>query len=263
MKGYILNDDQRLSYTEMELIKKGCTLYETLTWAKELDFVLLGFNGLNESLKGTSHGYYCHLDETFFEKLDPKTIVYTGKNNSVLNKLQEKYHFSLITLMKEEEIINKNATLTAEGTISEIIQKRPYTLENSTTCVIGYGHCGKSIANKLSALQSAILVIEKDPDAIEAAHKDGFEIISEDDLLKRPIDIIVNTAPHEAMQEETVKNLDKSIYLFDISSFPYGYHHECASHLHDYILPGLPSQYGYKEAGKMIADFIYRRGTEC
>ncbi len=258
MKGYVLNDDKRLTYCEIEL-SKYCTLYETLVNVEELDFILFGMNGIDESRKGVSHGYYYHLEDTFFKKLNPKTTIYTGKNNNVLNRLSKKYHFNLVTLTKEEKIIKKNAVLTAEGVISEIIQKRPYALDGSRICIIGYGHCGKIIASKLRALNAKVMIIEKDEEINELA-RHHFEIIDEKDLLVRQIDVVVNTAPNDALKEETIQRLSSNIYLFDISSFPYGYHHECATHLHDFILPMLPGRYGYKTAGKIIADYIIERG---
>lgn len=262
MKGYILNDDPRLSFTEAYLMNKGCILYDSLAGNCHLDFVFLGFNGLNKSLTGINNRYYCKLDEKFFKELPKDTIVYTGKFNQTLYDLSLKYAFCYKCLMQETEIIEKNAVLTAEGLISEIIQKRPYSLENSKILVIGYGHCGKAIANKLVGLSNRVIVCDIHQKACQLAKKDGFEVIEKNEIQNQDIDIIINTAPKNALDTQQLKALSE-VYLFDISSFPYGYHHEDAGHLHDYILPGLPSQYGYKEAGKILGEYIFKRGMIC
>ena len=263
MNGYVLNDDRRLSYTEIELINQGVHLYDTLKWAKDLDFILFGFNGLNESLKGSNHGYFLKLDEEFFKNIHSNTIIYTGKKCLVLEKLQKKYGFKLVTLLEEEDILKKNATLTAEGLLCEILLKRPFSLEEASICIIGYGYCGKAIANKLIPLVKSVKIIETHPKVRQEVINDGLEIICDKELMDASLDIIINTAPTHAIDEHVLKQLDSTLYLFDISSFPYGYHHECASHVHDYILPALPSVYGYKSAGKMLADYILKRGITC
>ena len=261
MKGFILKDDPRLTYTEKELVENGCTIFDQFHEDQDLDFIFLGFHGLDKNLSGNdSHYHYC-FKESYFKDLPKNILVYTGKKNSVLNKLQEKYGFQLITLMQEESIINKNAILTAEGVISEIIQKRPYAIEKSCVVVIGYGHCGQVIAKKLRALEANVHVIEKDEQVRKKAIEDGFDVISAEELVMA--EIIINTAPKDAIDSCLLEKLNKGTYLFDISSFPYGYYHEEAAHAHDYILPALPSVYGYKESGKIWADFIMKRGGAC
>lgn len=252
MNGFILIDDQRLIYTEKELLKCKVNLFDTLNQPEKLDFIILGMNGINEKYICQNDRYYKVLDDKFFKKLKKDVIIYVGKNNELLNDLQKIYKFKLVTLLKDRDIIKQNAKLTAEGLISEIIQKRPYLIENSNVVLIGFGNCGKEIYEKLKVLKANIKIVEKDISKLDKQ----IENISVEDIEKEKIDILINTVDSIVINDAVLEKFNKEIYLFDIASYPYGYHHENAYKLNDYILPALPSKYAYKEAGIILANKI-------
>ena len=74
-----------------------------------------------------------------------------------------------MTLLEDENVVKENAKLTAEGLISEIIQKEPYPIENSQVVLIGFGHCGKEIYEKLTALNAKVKVVEPNNEQIDRA----------------------------------------------------------------------------------------------
>ena len=39
MKGFILDDDKRMKYTELELIKNNAIIYDSLNMPEKLDFI--------------------------------------------------------------------------------------------------------------------------------------------------------------------------------------------------------------------------------
>ena len=47
MKGFILDDDKRMKYTELELIKNNAIIYDSLNMPEKLDFIFLGINGIS------------------------------------------------------------------------------------------------------------------------------------------------------------------------------------------------------------------------
>ncbi len=252
MKGFILDDDKRMKYTELELIKNNAIIYDSLNMPEKLDFIFLGINGISSNRICYNGNYTKLLDNAFFNRLNKETIIYTGKSNETLKKLQHIFHFKLVTLLEDENVVKENAKLTAEGLISEIIQKRPYPIENSQVVLIGFGHCGKEIYEKLTALNAKVKVVEPNNEQIDRA----VDLVKIEEILFKTTNIIVNTVPQEVISDEMLEKLSKDVYLFDIASYPYGYHHEKVYGLHDYILPALPSSYAYKQAGIILAQKI-------
>ena len=257
MKGYILNDDKRLNDTMLYLIKQNCILYDSFLSKKDLDFILFGYNGLNEHYETTSPRNYCKLTEDFFKNLPATLSIYTVKKNETLKKLQEKYGFGYEALMDDETFVDENAWLTAEGLIGEILQHRPYQLSQSKIIVIGYGHCGQAIAELLCGFHVEIYIKEIDPKKQARVLKDGFQLVSEDDIIELKPDIIITTAIH-SLDLKAIQHLPKETYYFDITSFPYGFNHRL-NLKHDYLLNNIPASYGYKTIGKKIGQWIERR----
>ena len=249
MKGFILADDIRLEYTKQFLLENHVELVDTLDKVEDLDFVMLGLNGIDSNHCILINGEYKELDEKICKQLK-HTKVYSFKPNQELITLQQKYQFPLEILMECLDVVRKNAKLTAEALICEIIQKRPYSIEGSKILLIGYGRCGKEIYQKLSGFNAKLVVVEKQ-DVLDSIQK-----IDIQDINKQKFDIIINTVSECVIDDKMIETMNKDTYLFDIASFPYGYHHEKATHLNDYILPSLPSRYAYIEAGHIIAQHI-------
>lgn len=256
MKGYILNDDKRLNSTMLYLIKQNCLLYDSFLGKQDLDFILFGYNGLNEYLETNNVKNYCKLTEDYFKNIPASLKIFTVKINPTLKKLQEKYGFYYKALMEDPDFISKNAWLSGEGVVGELLKQRCYQLSNSKIAIIGYGHCGKAIAELLSGFHCDLYIIDTDLKAKEQVLKDGFTLIDKHDLSFILPECVLVTAV-QSLDQDTICHLPKETYYFDIASAPYGYDHSL-NLKHDFLLKNLPASYGYKSAGILVGKWLER-----
>ena len=65
--------------------------------------------------------------------------------------LGESYGFECYDFMKDELVAMENARITAQATIAEIMKYSQYEICGQKIVVTGYGRCGRTLANMLSA----------------------------------------------------------------------------------------------------------------
>lgn len=96
------------------------------------------------------------LRELIGQLPEESVIFFSGMNIGFCKELQQK-RCRLYNLSASSGFITQNARLTAEGLISELIRYTPFSLENTTILLLGYGHCGKAISTLLSAFTPAFM----------------------------------------------------------------------------------------------------------
>lgn len=184
--------------------------------------------------------------DIFLDDLTKKAkidTIFTGIANEALIDFCLKNEIRLIKLLDFDDVRSINAYLTAEGLMSIIISKVPFTLNNCNILLLGYGYCGKEIKKLLDAFNANVYIYSNN-------YKDSVK------LDKLNYDIIINTIPSLILDSKLLENLDSII--FDISSFPYGIDIEYANknNLKYYIESNIPKRFSPLSAGIIIGKKI-------
>lgn len=163
---------------------------------------------------------------------------------------------------RDEELITRNALPTAEGVLGLLIQEMPVTVRGSRILVAGYGRCGKAIASLLKKNGSTVTVTARSPEARKQAAARGLKTLPLSDLpgAKADFDAVVNTIPHQVIDDNLLPRLSKESILIEISSAPFGIDFDLAAKegLRLIKAASLPGKVAPKTAGEILADTIDR-----
>lgn len=163
-------------------------------------------------------------------------------------------------LMGDEEIAILNAIATAEGTIMEAIKNSTRNLHGSNSLVLGYGRCGRILAQKLKALDSSVTVAARSKEALAYAQASGCNTISlcEMDQQLSHYPFIFNTIPAPVLQRTQLDKIDQKAVLIDIASFPGGIDFDYAEtlHLNAQLHLGLPGKYAPETSSDILVNAV-------
>ncbi len=235
----IWGQDPRFVILELEL-KKRYSVYRCCDINVDIqryDIIILPMNGIN--------------NYNFIELLNnskKSVIIYTG-----LKKNLENVNRKVVSFLDDTYIRDENDSITVDGIIH-------YIKNNGfdKICLLGYGHIGKKLYQKLCNKIVSIGIIEE-YDKLELGEisfytSDNYEFINR---LKN-CDLIVNTVPHNIITDDIGNNL--KIPILDIASSPYGVSREVVDKysLNYYLYSGIPGKYDPIKAGKILLRKIIR-----
>ncbi len=194
----------------------------------------------------------------------------------------------LVDYMKEEGAAYTNAVATAEGAIAEAVVSGKETLHGKPMLVMGYGHCGQVLAQRLKALGGNVTVYEKDREKLAIAQAYGFQAVEAEAPAPYPgreataaisncalavptqagsrltaqfwvqFLYIFNTIPAPVLGADRLAHVRHDVVLIDIASKPGGLDYAyCAQNgLNAKLCSGLPAKYAPKSAAKLLIDVI-------
>lgn len=198
--------------------------------------------------------------ENFINNLNSCHRVYGGSFSqeliSSLNKKQV-FHYDL---MKKEEIVLYNSIATAEGAIAEAIINSTCNLHDSNILVLGFGRCGKTLANKLIGLTNHIKIAIRSSTAKLEALTLGFNTIDFNDLESHigQFDFIFNTVPKLVLIDRMLDLTKAELTIIDIASSPGGVNYNYAEKINRNakLCLGLPGKYSPKSSAKFLSNCI-------
>ena len=160
-------------------------------------------------------------------------------------------------LLEREDFTVLNAIPSAEGAIAEAIAASCCNLHLSHALVLGYGRCGKVLAQKLRGLGAWVTVAARRWESACTAIADGCEVL---DFLLLPYQMprfhyVFNTIPAMVLDEKLLQALPSEAVVIDIASGPGGVDFEAAKELGitAKLCPGLPGIYAPRSAGEAVA----------
>ena len=176
---------------------------------------------------------------------------------SVPNEFMKKYT-NIYDYAKSERFSQRNARLTAEGTLSQMIAKSSGTMYGSKVLIVG----GGKIANAIVPL-----ILPFTDDITVAARRDGVRLqflqmgckaIDTENLSLFGFDYIINTVPYPLIDENVLKSANQDSIIFDLATKPCGIDFDAAEKLNisAYLLPGVPGKCSPYAAARVIADEI-------
>lgn len=145
-----------------------------------------------------------------------------------------------------EGFARRNAELSAESTIGEVMQRSERALMDMRLLITGYGLFGRALAMRCRALGAAVCIAARREAARHQARTDGMEAIPLEEMGERAahVHMLLNTVPAPIIGEDVLKALPESAWLLELASAPYGFDREAAERLHPRfeMLPGLPGK---------------------
>ena len=231
---FINHDDMRSLELMEELMRRGYYVSDRLKDMKYADVIYLGAKGMDRKNRLILEHETIVVDEEIIKHLKENCLVFTLIHNEYLIELSKEYHFQYIALLDQENFVEKNSILTAEGLMSYLISHRRMPLYDSQVIVLGYGHCAKPIIDDLIGLKANVKVAVRKRKYQKEIEKKNAQYIAIDQV---------------------------DLSQCDIASYPYGidHHYALSKGINCQILPSIPCKYAYGYAGKMIADEIERK----
>jgi dipicolinate synthase subunit A len=203
------------------------------------------------------------LEEILKYNLTNCECIFGGKLGQNWINWCEKQNISYLDFMEDEEVAWKNARITAEATVAEILKCGKYSILGQKIVVTGYGKCGKSVADLLGAMGAKVTVLARSKAARKAAKADGHNAVDFSYGAEEAYGttMFVNTVPACVLTENIISEMHTDAVIVDIASAPGGCDKKAAE---KYGIPvisalGLPGIYTPKSSAKVLADAICKK----
>ncbi len=196
--------------------------------------------------------------EDFLKVLSSDNIVIGyGFNENLKNNFNLK-NIRYIDMSDNSFFLRNNGILTAEGVLGSIITSTPFSLNKAACLITGFGNCGLHISDMLFRLGADITVFDIDDALISKALSFGFSTLDTLESVRlSSFDIIINTVPENIFTKNLNKYMNKSCYIYDIASAPFGFEDELIKDYKHYTrLPGIPGKLMSKSAGELIGKTV-------
>lgn len=160
----------------------------------------------------------------------------------------------------DNDFIDKNAILTAFGTLKILLEHIDFALPLGKYAITGYGRVSRETASLLTSLSCDVTVFARNSSQRDDAMIKGCKALPLTSLVTEShnFDIIINTIPCNIIDEETIQNMNKNCKIIELASAPYGLDFDTArKHSIDVVKAfGLPGKYTPKTAGEIIGKRI-------
>lgn len=189
--------------------------------------------------------------------------IFAGVIPESFRRTCEEREISCYDFMLDEPITLYNAVSTAEGAILEALLHKGTNLHMSRALVLGYGRCGKIIADRLKGLHACTTVCSNDADELALACSLGFETLHMSSLCRKICcyEYIFNTVPACILNHKCLEKVPTDSIIIDIASNKAGADYEAAEKLgvNIHFCPGLPGKYAGESCAKYLTDYLINR----
>lgn len=252
MKLAIMISDRRMKeiYRKLSTFYTVTALYEHSDFLaiKDIDVLILPVKGIDEFGHLHTENTVWEIPEGFWKELPMNCLIFAGLANPYLQGLNRACYY----YMQNEQLLEKNAELTAEGVLFLLIDSTAKGIGYLHVDIIGYGRCGKAIARWLEALHVPVRIIRR------VSEKGDDHQVSVDEYKQtEPGDVIINTSIQKLMTRDLMVKWESKPLIIDIAT-PDVVDSEDAKLLGiRFIKAGnLPAIVAYESAGDFIADYI-------
>lgn len=247
MKFYLDRKDRRLPFVEKFLKNKG---YETALFSEE--------NIVNICAKDVVILPPAFKWNEYIASKMPKDItIFGGAISEELKTQFASKNIKYINFMSNEDFVLKNATLTAEGMLCDLILNTKNSMFESNILILGSGRVAKAVGYLFYKLGLSFDFAMRNEKEYNHAKLFAKKCILGDDYKEqlKNYDIVINTIPVVLFNQKDVEKFKKDCYVFELAS------KQCLEGVEvkdfNYILcPALPSKYVPETAGKLMIDVI-------
>ncbi len=224
--------------------------------------VILPVPGVND--KGQLYSAFINepreLSTEVLSCLPKGTPILVGIARKNLSQMTSELSLKLVEVMKRDDVAILNSIPSAEGAIQMAMEESDITIHGSSSMVLGFGRTAMTLARKLKALESKVIVVARSSSQRARATEMGVEAIDflSLDTCLSDVDFIYNTVPDSVIDEDLLVKLKKSVVIIDIASAPGGTDFKKARELgiKAILAPGLPGKVAPLTAGKILAGVI-------
>ena len=189
--------------------------------------------------------------------------IFAGVIPENFRRVCEEREIACYDFMSDEPMSLHNAVSTAEGAILEALLHKDTNLHMSNTLVLGYGRCGKAIADRLSGLHACVTVCSNDANELALASMLGFQTLQLSKLCQEisRFEYIFNTIPAPILNRNCLEQATSNTFIIDVASNRTGADYEAAKQLHVnlHFCPGLPGKYAGESCAKYLTDYCINR----
>lgn len=184
--------------------------------------------------------------EQVFSRINKETVVLCGEDE----RIDRFFCGKKIVYSQNCDFLQKNASLTAEATVSFLHTITKDELKDKIVYVSGYGRIGRLLCMNLKSLGSEVFAFAKREEVRAQMLKDGICPLPLEEAYKS--DIIVNTVPFPIFTDEHIGKIPKKVIMVELASSPFGF-----ENMDRVVLAsGLPGRILPKGAAKVIYDTI-------
>ncbi len=171
------------------------------------------------------------LIPAFQQRLQKRHLLIGGVIPPALAAFCAQNHIACYDLMRSDRVAILNAIATAEGAIVEAIQASDINLHGSNALVLGYGRCGRILAEKLKGLAVRVAVAARSEEALAFTEAAGLRPVplSALETTLPGCDFIFNTIPALILDDSRLALLKAGAVVIDLASAPGGVDYEAAA----------------------------------
>ena len=189
--------------------------------------------------------------------------IFAGVIPEAFRRTCEEREISCYDFMCDEPMTLYNAVSTAEGAILEALLHKDTNIHMSNTLVLGFGRCGKILADRLNGLHACVTVCSNDVKELALANALGLETLHLSNLWRKICcyEYIFNTIPARILNRRCLEKVSSNAVIIDIASNKSGADYETAEKLNVNIrfCPGLPGKYAGESCAKYLTDYVINR----
>lgn len=279
MKIAVIGGDDRETVLISELVKMGATVVVAGFPRDKICHGAYVVNHVEEALKGTEvlilplpgtnqdgvvRAIYSNeemrLTEKAFSTMSPHALILIGSARPFLREWAEKYNYNLKEIIETDELAILNSIPTAEGALQIAMEETDITIHDSSSCVIGFGRVGITMARTLKALGANVTVVARNKGQLARAYEMGCKRADYSDLheVLNNCQIVFSTVPGMILTREVLQYANPDILIIDLASQPGSTDFEAANDfgIKAILAPGLPGKVAPVSAGKILADVI-------
>lgn len=185
-------------------------------------------------------------------------ILFAGRIPEKMRQYCDKNNVRYYDYLEAEEVTVKNAEPTAIGAAIEAITLGAGVLKDKNSLVIGYGRCGKCLANKLNELhKSKVTVMARNTNIYKDIKNNGYEAVNMEETLEK-YDYIFNTVPAPVLTKNKLTTVKENVVIIDIASKPGGTDFEyCIEHgINAKLCLSIPGRQFPKTAAIILYEYI-------
>lgn len=253
-------EDAKGEMPEAAACKTASSLPEAISSAK----VIVGGIPFIKQKKIFSTKKLPDLDiNAFLACLEKKQKLFAGVIPEEVKAACQEKKILCCDFMKDESIAVFNAVATAEGAILEALKNQETNLHKSSCLVLGYGRCGKVLAQKLKGLSADVTVCSRCRLELSYADIYGLKTLRMHELEDKfhEYEYIFNTVPAVIIRKNLLKNARRNVLLIDIASGAGGVDYLAAEELGIHALHclGLPGTYAARISARKLSEFVIEK----
>ena len=166
----------------------------------------------------------------------------------------------LKNIQEDEDYIQKNALISAEGALFAAMQKTDMTLRDAKCAVVGYGRIGKELTRLLLSLNARVNVVARRESARLQAVWAGAHAYDIEHLPQAlsGVQLLFNTVPSQVIDAQALGALSAKAVILDLASPPYGLDLNLAREMgfDATIESGIPSRYAPRSAARLLMTYL-------